>query len=205
MKKKTLVCALIILTLGTTMIGCNNSKNNEKKSSTNSEKISSEKADKESSSNKDNTDKKSNDKEGTSNKDKTGNKSETTNNNTNNSSSTENKTTYLNKLDDIKSGLSDLDSYYAGNTAEMKYAANEEYKRWDNALNEIYNKLKETLPKDEFIELQKEEISWIAQKEKDAQAAGKEYEGGTAQGLAYSSSLAKSTKDRCYELVNKYM
>ena len=70
---------------------------------------------------------------------------------------------------------------------------------------EIYNKLKETLPRDEFIELQKEEISWIAQKEKDAQAAGKEYEGGTAQGLAYSSSLAKSTKDRCYELVNKYM
>lgn len=200
MKKKTLICTLVILLLGTVMIGCGDSKSNDKKSSNDSVKISSET----NNNNNNNNDKDKTDKESSNTtNDVNDNISNTTDNSDN--PSTENKTFYLSKLDSIEAGLSDLDNYYAGNTIEMTYAAEQEYQRWDNALNEIYNKLKETLPKDEFAKLEKEEIDWIAKKEKDANAAYEAYNGGTGKSLGYYSSAAKSTKDRCYELVNNYM
>lgn len=87
----------------------------------------------------------------------------------------------------------------------MKYAAAEEYKRWDKALNEIYSDLKENLSKEEMNKLEAEETKWIKDKEEKAKEAGKTYEGGTAEGLVYTSSLAETTKSRCYELVDKYM
>ena len=205
MNSKKLISIIITLSLATTLVACDSSKNSDKKSTNNSIKVTDEKND---TTTKTNTTNNSNDnKTNNSNDNKTNATSNTTNNTktTNNTTSENNKTNYLNKLNSIESGLSDLDSYYAGNTIEMSYAADEEFKRWDNALNEIYNKLKEILPNDEFTKLQKEEIEWIAKKEKDANAAYDEYKGGTGKGLAYSSSVAKSTKDRCYELVNKYM
>ena len=115
------------------------------------------------------------------------------------------KSEYKKNLDDIEKGLSDLESYRAGTTADMKYAAGEEYKRWDRALNEIYSDLKENLSKEEMNKLEAEETKWIKDKEEKAKEAGKIYEGGTAEGLAYTSSLAETTKSRCYELVDKYM
>lgn len=115
------------------------------------------------------------------------------------------RNTYLQKLDDIEKGLSDLDSLYAGSTLEMKQAASEEYSRWDKALNEIYAELKAKLPKDKMDKLQEEEIKWIDDKENNAKKSSKEFEGGTMEGLTYLSCLAQSTKDRCYELVNNYM
>lgn len=115
------------------------------------------------------------------------------------------KAKYLQKLDDIQQGLSDLDSLYAGNTLEMKQAASEEYSRWDKALNEIYAELKAKLPQDKMDKLQEEEIKWIDDKENNAKKESKKFEGGTMEGLTYLSCLAQSTKDRCYELVNNYM
>jgi len=38
-----------------------------------------------------------------------------------------------------------------------------------------------------------------------AKKASLEYKGGTAEQLVYTSSLAQTTKERCYELVEKYM
>ena len=118
---------------------------------------------------------------------------------------TSKKKVYIEKLNDIENGLSDLDSLYAGNTIEMKAAAEEEWTRWDKALNEIYKELKNDLPEDKFKELEKEEVQWIKDRDKKAKQSSLELKGGTAEQLAYTSSLAESTKERCYELVNKYM
>lgn len=115
------------------------------------------------------------------------------------------KQIYLDKLEAIKVGLKDLDELYAGNTMEMTGAASQEYERWDAALNEIYGVLKTQLSKTEISSLEKEEVQWIKDKQAKAEASAAEWEGGTGASLAFTSSLASTTKDRCYELVNKYM
>ena len=43
------------------------------------------------------------------------------------------------------------------------------------------------------------------EKERKASEEAKKYEGGTIAPVMHMSSLAQSTKERCYELVNKYM
>lgn len=188
MKSKTLLCIFLIL-LGITMISCGNPKNvssNKNKTSTSYEEENDNSPLESTTSNINNP-------------------VNPTSNTPKNNDSIDYKTYYLDKLDSIEKGLSDLDNYYAGSTLEMKYAANEEYKRWDNALNEIYNKLKETLSEDKINELEKKELAWIDEKTKKAENAASEFEGGTAESLAYTISLAETTKSRCYELVNTYM
>jgi uncharacterized protein YecT (DUF1311 family) len=115
------------------------------------------------------------------------------------------KQAYTDKLQAIKAGLKDLESYYAGNTIEMKYAASEEYARWDAALNEIYGVLKTQLSTTEMSALEKEEVQWIKDKTIKAEKAAAEWAGGTGEQLQYTSSIARTTMDRCYELVNNYM
>lgn len=115
------------------------------------------------------------------------------------------KQIYKKKLDDTKAGLKDLEDLYAGNTIEMKSAASQEYERWDKALNEIYGVLKQQLSSDDMNKLKEEQIKWISDRDAKAKKESLEYEGGTAEQLIYTSSLAKTTKERCYELVEKYM
>lgn len=115
------------------------------------------------------------------------------------------KQIYNNKLDNIQLGLKDLADLYAGNTIEMKSAASQEYERWDKALNEIYGVLKQQLSTDDMSKLKKEQIKWISDRDDKAKKASLEYKNGTAEQLVYTSSLAQTTKERCYELVEKYM
>ena len=189
--KKKIICALLIAVSAMSLIACGD-KDNKDVSSNPEKEVTEEVAEKEDS---DQVNKPSKESKNDSSKEDKG--SSTTNLNK--------KAEYKQKLDDIEKGLSDLESYRAGTTAEMKYAAGEEYDRWDKALNEIYSVLKENLSKDEMSKLEAEETKWIKDKEEKAKEAGKEFEGGTAEGLAYTSSLAETTKNRCYELVNKYM
>ncbi|SFD02305.1 lysozyme inhibitor LprI family protein [Clostridium uliginosum] len=101
--------------------------------------------------------------------------------------------------------MKDLEDLYGGSTLEMKSAASQEYQRWDNALNEIYDVLKQQLSSDEMNKLKKEEIKWISDRDNKAKKDSLKYEGGTAESLIYGTSLAQTTKERCYELVEKYM
>lgn len=116
------------------------------------------------------------------------------------------KQEYRTKLDSIELGLKDLNEKgYSGTTAEMRATANENYKRWDTALNEIYNVLKGQLSASDMKKLQSEEIQWIANRDAKAKEASLEMKGGTMESVLYTSSLADTTKKRCYELVEKYM
>ncbi|WP_455539357.1 lysozyme inhibitor LprI family protein [Terrisporobacter sp.] len=53
--------------------------------------------------------------------------------------------------------------------------------------------------------MKSEEVVWIKHRDKKAENDASEYAGGTMEGLVYVGSLADSTKERCYELVNTYM
>ncbi|HBJ1648113.1 DUF1311 domain-containing protein [Clostridium botulinum] len=115
------------------------------------------------------------------------------------------KQIYKNKLDAIELGMKDLDDLKGGSTLEMKSAAKEEYERWDRALNEIYGVLQKQLSSDDMNKLKDEEIKWIESRDEQAKKDSLKYKGGTAETLIYGMSLGQSTKERCYELVEKYM
>lgn len=116
------------------------------------------------------------------------------------------KQKYLDKLDAVEAGLSDLQEQYdSGVTASMTEAATKEYERWDKALNEVYTALKSLLSESEMAELKEKQLEWITHRDKTAEEAAAKYEGGTMQPLEYVSVLASTTKERSYELVNMYM
>lgn len=116
------------------------------------------------------------------------------------------KQKYRTKLDNIEIGLKDLDEKESsGTTQDMREAASERYKRWDAALNEIYGVLKGQLSPSDMKKLQSEEIQWISNRDAKAKEVSLEMKGGTMEPVLYTSSLADTTKNRCYELVEKYM
>ncbi|MBU3221052.1 lysozyme inhibitor LprI family protein [Clostridium algidicarnis] len=112
---------------------------------------------------------------------------------------------YINKLNNIESGLTDLEDKYAGTTMEMKEAAGMEYERWDKALNEIYAELKLQMAPSEMKQLTEKQIKWISYRDNEAKKYSLEFEGGTMEPVSYLGSLGQTTKDRCYELVENYM
>lgn len=117
-----------------------------------------------------------------------------------------NKQVYKAKLDNIEIQLKSLDKKdSSGITSEMRQAANERYEKWDTALNEIYTVLKGQLSSSDMKNLHNEEIEWISNRDAKAKKASSEMQGGTMEPVIYTNSLAESTKDRCYELVEKYM
>lgn len=117
------------------------------------------------------------------------------------------KQLYLTKLDELASNLDDSHDkrYSSSKTLDLLDAATAEHKQWDDYLNEIYSILIQDLPKEDMDKLRVEEEKWIEERDKKAQAASDEYKGGTFAPVNATISLANTTKDRCYELVNNYM
>lgn len=116
------------------------------------------------------------------------------------------KNEYLQKLNKIEEELAEIEYLYEnGNTIEMKKAESIRYERWDAALNEIYGVLKTQLSKNEMDALRQEQRQWINYRDRTAKEESLAFEGGTMESLQYISTLARLTKERCYELVNQYM
>ncbi|VYU61571.1 DUF1311 domain-containing protein [Clostridium tertium] len=117
------------------------------------------------------------------------------------------KQIYLDKLNELQANLdtSLKAKYDSGVTLEMVEAASEEYEKWDDMLNEVYFKLKEQLSEDEMDKLTQEELNWIQTRDEKRDAADDGYEDGSIAPFLRIDSMAKSTKERCYELVNNYM
>ncbi|MCR1898523.1 lysozyme inhibitor LprI family protein [Irregularibacter muris] len=115
---------------------------------------------------------------------------------------------FLTRLDDIQEELDTLPEKKdsdAGATNAMRSFYGKSYDMYDEALNDIYALLKKQLSSETMKNLKTEQIKWIEQKEALADQEASQYKGGTFEFVAYHSSLYQSTKDRCYELVNKYM
>lgn len=113
---------------------------------------------------------------------------------------------YTQKLNDIQAKIDkDYNFKDAITTKDMRNSSGTQYKFWDDALNEIYKELQQTLPPSDMEKLKKEELAWISQKESDARNSADKVKGGTLEPVNYYLSLADSTKKRCYELVNNYM
>lgn len=117
------------------------------------------------------------------------------------------KDEYLEKLNEIdkKDREVPADTSKASTTVELEKEEAERLDRWDEALNEIYSVLNEQLSAEEIEQLREEQRDWIKERDQKAKEASLKYEGGTMEGLEYVATQASVTKDRCYELVAKYM
>lgn len=116
------------------------------------------------------------------------------------------KTEYYQKLDRIERSQADLAYIYEnGTTVEMREAETERYKRWDDALNEIYGVLKEQLPASEMDQLRQAQREWITYRDETAEETASGFAGGSWESVQYVSTQASITQERCYELVDRYM
>jgi uncharacterized protein YecT (DUF1311 family) len=125
----------------------------------------------------------------------------------NQTTSTSKKQQYKEKLDNLELSLKPTETKLqnGATTKDMREAAGDIYKAWDNALNEIYGVLKEQLSASDMKNLQTEEVQWISKRDAKAKEASSSVKGGTLEPVIYTDSLGRTTKDRCYELVEKYM
>ena len=87
----------------------------------------------------------------------------------------------------------------------MNEAKSKILNKWDAALNEIYGVLKKQLSADEMSSLKVEQRNWIKQRDQKAKDESSVFTGGTMEATIYVSTQAQLTKERCYELVQKYM
>lgn len=83
---------------------------------------------------------------------------------------------------------------------EMNTLSLQLYQLWDNELNSIWSRLKETLDEDTMTTLTQEERDWIKTKDSAVEEAGKDAEGGSLQPLLENDKAAELTRNRVYEL-----
>jgi len=90
------------------------------------------------------------------------------------------------------------------NTYSMKALADKELKLWNREQNAIYEAISETLSEDLKRKLEASQQSWIKDRDIKAEEAAKKYSGGTLEELEYTASLAESTRERAYSLIEEY-
>lgn len=109
-------------------------------------------------------------------------------------------------LDNVKKGLADLEKILENGTqTEMTQAQGEIFKKWDEALNEIYGVLKKQLSTCEMSSLREEQRKWITYRDDTVKEESLPFEGGTMKSLQYIRTQTRITEERCYELVEGYM
>lgn len=114
------------------------------------------------------------------------------------------KELYLKKLAELDEEQRQVYNQNVGMT-QININTGELYEKWDAMLNEIYGVLKEQLSTSEMDALRTKQRAWIKYRDKKAEEARAEYEGGTIAPTMYNDSRIHTTRERCYELVNKYM
>lgn len=101
------------------------------------------------------------------------------------------------RADELETSLAD-DSL---TQAEMNETAGELYQVWDDALNTVWNVLKQTLSAETMDALTSEQKLWISEKERAAADAGASSGGGSMQDFIVWQKKAELTRERVYELL----
>lgn len=83
---------------------------------------------------------------------------------------------------------------------DLNMLSGELYKLWDDELNSIWARLKETLDADTMAALTEKQREWIAWKESEIEAEGAEHGMGTIRPLMENDKAAELTREKVYEL-----
>ncbi len=83
--------------------------------------------------------------------------------------------------------------------------ASNELRQWENELNIIYNSIRSHLDEEADAQLVEEQREWMKERDLLAGEAAMGSSGGSSdENVEYLNSMADSTRQRAYELVNRY-
>ena len=85
-----------------------------------------------------------------------------------------------------------------------KNQAVSELRYWETQLNSLYSCIMAALPQNEAETLAREQQDWRRKRDEKASAAARESAGNPEQSAEYTRMQAKATKDRAYELLERY-
>lgn len=86
----------------------------------------------------------------------------------------------------------------------IKSLAETEMKLWETELNSIYTQIMEHLSADEQQALAKNQRQWMNGRDAQAEKAAPNSSGGSIESAEYTASLASSTRQRAYDLLESY-
>lgn len=128
------------------------------------------------------------------------------------SNQTSNKTSkkqyFQTRLSTVESQVSELENspeFTGGSMLQLREVQGKCYLKWDGLLNEIYGALKNQLSQNEIDSLTNKQREWIKYRDSETEKAGEEYKGGTMEIIEKNATITELTRQRCYELVNKYV
>lgn len=109
---------------------------------------------------------------------------------------------YKQRLNDLDAQIQKMQEQERDpNVYSIKTSAETEVKMWDRELNAVYNALLGILPQEEAEELAKEQKEWLINRETAAGQSGKTEGAGS---ISYAASLVDLTRNRAYELADRY-
>lgn len=109
---------------------------------------------------------------------------------------------YRQRLNDLDAQIQKMQEQERDpNVYSIKTSAETEVKMWDRELNAVYNALLGILPQEEAEELAKEQKEWLINRETAAGQSGKAEGAGS---ISYAASLVDLTRNRAYELADRY-
>lgn len=109
------------------------------------------------------------------------------------------------KLEEADSIMEEMrESNLSSNTDSLKMTVEYEYRLWDTELNRLYQAVMGLMSEKEAELLKTEERQWIRDRDQMAKQAASKFKGGTMESLEYTASLANSTRERAYEILEEY-
>lgn len=111
---------------------------------------------------------------------------------------------YRQRLVDLDTQIQKMrDQETDSNVYSIKTSAETELKMWEGELNTIYSALLELLSPEDAAKLASEQQEWL--KSRDARAAGTSgRSGNSVESIGYAATLVSITRDRAYELSERY-
>ena len=112
-------------------------------------------------------------------------------------------TDYRQRLEDLDAQIERIQKEeQESNVYSIITSAESELKMWESELNPIYTALLAALSQEDAAGLAQEQQEWMQNREaKAAESSGK---GGSMESLGYAAALVSITRDRAYELVERY-
>lgn len=116
------------------------------------------------------------------------------------------KDQFLQKVADVEKDVEQSfeNSTHAGTSESITFVY-EQYEKWDNLLNEVYQLIKNHLPAGEFEELKKEQLEWIEVKETERSNIATDTTGGTIMRVHANEYILNITEEKTKELIERYM
>lgn len=89
-------------------------------------------------------------------------------------------------------------------TYSMKTLAEKELTLWNMEMNVLYSEIADVLTEEAKSKLESDQQAWLKTRDTRAEEAARKYSGGSLEGVEYTASLAESTRERTYNLVEEY-